>query len=386
MSLPQMPRFPSSDDDEENQMLMHQIQYVSQGIASVPATTPDKSNDYDTQDPCCCACNKLRWAAQEAHILNMVALYEISAFEPFRIFCCCPPRIRCCCCITDKSKSDLQSYLIQEELFLPGEKDPGKIEANLPWDEKKQKARRNFASKVHRDLFRCPYALMAAFYWPVWLGTAFLLWVGHWLHNNVPYMKQVHYKEETALEREIRVWWIYPSNGALFLNLCMGFVHLLKHIGDETIGDRFVWPQAVVSLVIPVLYLLANRWLLRAMAKENAAAATLLVVANIVLVLILSGTVIYVIYRLLNNDPPNSVVNGDHYTVMVVTGNWMLRFGIMFFFWLQIYRYHWLLRTYPVRLPDDQFLCLLILSLVAVGAVFYVLLRLDTEAVLESLT
>ena len=169
------------------------------------------------------------------------------------------------------------------------------------------------------------------FYWPAWLATVLLIMLGRRLH----YIADQHEPiavPESHTEHEIRVWWIYPSDGAFAGGLFLVACDALWYAGSGKITESDCWSMLVISVVIYSSIITSNFLFLNAMRQRSSLHVKMFVAGNAALALALTILLITSGVRIATgNAPPSIRREMSGHGLLYVLYTWALRVGFVFF-------------------------------------------------------
>lgn len=64
--------------------------------------------------------------------------------------------------------------------------------------------------------------------------------------------------DETEIEREVRVQWVYTTDGLMFVAIIYDVVELIIYGSDDKVGYNNLTLALIISLIVNTLYLIGN--------------------------------------------------------------------------------------------------------------------------------
>lgn len=123
------------------------------------------------------------------------------------------------------------------------------------------------------------HLLLAPVFWSIWALVCFSVLSGKWVHGLVGQAGPVR-PDESALEREIRVQWIYASDGPFLLSLALNLASLAAAVLSQSLGANHDTLMLGVSSAINVGFLFANVSFLHGMRHRMAQSVRCNIVFN----------------------------------------------------------------------------------------------------------
>ena len=104
--------------------------------------------------------------------------------------------------------------------------------------------------------------------------------------------------DESAIEREVRCWCMYPTDGIFLIVLMLSALEALDDAIEGQIERRKNWSSLAVTVAISLSYLLSDVLFLYSMRRRAALRVKACIVGNIALVAVLGVMLVLVLARL----------------------------------------------------------------------------------------
>ena len=187
-----------------------------------------------------------------------------------------------------------------------------------------------------------------AYYWALWLIIALSTLVGRALYR--PLRLHVPTRpDESVVEREVRCWCMYPTDGIFLLVLILTALEGLYDILEGQLETQANWTSLVVTAVISLSYIMSDVLFLYSMRRRASLRVKACIAGNIALVAVLGVLLVLVLARLASGKMSMSKKKMDAdeiaYTVVV----WSLRAVVVGFLAWQCGLYLKLWQAYEDR-------------------------------------
>ena len=184
------------------------------------------------------------------------------------------------------------------------------------------------------------------FYWAAWLVTVLLIMLGRRLHYVAGQHGPVG-EPETSTEHEVRIWWIYPSDGAFTGGLCLVAGDALWYSVDSVREDKDQWTTLIISFVLYTSIITSNFLFLNAMRQRSSLHVKAFIAGNAALAFALLALLIISAVRIATGRAPASMKRAwSAHSILYILYSWVLRTGFVFFLLLMAATYFRLWFTY----------------------------------------
>lgn len=220
-------------------------------------------------------------------------------------------------------------------------------------------------------------------YWVCWFGGFGCILPGLWFHTLFGQDGQLR-EDETLVEREVRVHWVYGCDGPMVLELIYEVYSVFVNLGHADWDEAF---SCTIAIVVAGCYMMGNVIFMRAMKLQHYVEIRMCIMAGaafgIGLAIALVGSLVrgprglpgeeYLIYNATTkhweNPSHNNVtsifvvdVGGDEVNLEehVPGVSWILKGAVVFFMFLSVFCYRrlWNLHKPPVEQHHDDGCCM----------------------------